>query len=83
MELGWYLIRISVYGPAVIEHMLLKVGLPPSTKVKSFNVENIPKIVEALGIAEAIINDAFSSNHKVTYDFKLENIYERLNSNFE
>lgn len=38
--------------------------------MKNFNIdENISKILEAFDIAEAIIDEAFSPNHKVRYIF--------------
>ncbi|RZC38320.1 nuclear export mediator factor NEMF -like [Asbolus verrucosus] len=48
------------YGPAIIEHVLLKQGFPNSTKIgKTFSIENdIQKVVCALEEAERLFEEA-------------------------
>lgn len=61
-----FITYLSVYGPAIIEHVLLSVGISPAFKVKDFNLEeSVIKLIEAFHLAETIIDTAFSSTNKV------------------
>uniref|UniRef100_A0A1B6FD40 NFACT RNA-binding domain-containing protein n=1 Tax=Cuerna arida TaxID=1464854 RepID=A0A1B6FD40_9HEMI len=53
------------YGPAVIDHMLLKVGLPPGVKLgKGFDISQVDKLCEALQEAESLLNQALTQPSK-------------------
>ena len=55
-----------VYGPAIIEHCLLCVGLSPGAKLKDLDLnDQLPSFNKAFEIAETIIDEAYSKNLKV------------------
>lgn len=57
---------VSEYGPAVIDHVLLKVGFPPNVKLgKGFDIAQVDKICEALEEAECLLNLGLSKPSKV------------------
>ena len=55
------------YGPAVIEHVLLRQGFSNSTKIgKTFSIENdTDKVLDALDEAEKLFAEAKESTSKV------------------
>lgn len=54
------------YGPAVINHVLDKVGLGSSKFGKGFSLENdLEKLINALKEAEQIINEGLQKTSKV------------------
>jgi len=58
---------IAVYGPSVIEHVLLSVGLSPNAKVtEGLFTEIGDKIVEALQKAEELVSLASKQTMKVS-----------------
>lgn len=55
-----------VYGPAIIEHCLLCVGLSTGAKLKDTDLnEQLPNLKKAFEIAETIIDEAYSKHLKV------------------
>jgi len=55
------------YGPAVIDHTLLKVGLPSGVKLgKGFEVSQVDKLCEALREAESLLDQALQQPSKVS-----------------
>lgn len=57
-----------MYGPAIIEHCLLHVGLSPGAKIKDLDVnETSSKLKEAFELAETILDEASSTNLKVLF----------------
>lgn len=59
--------RFVEYGPALLEHVLLKHGFTNASKVgKTFNVaEDLDKLMEAIDEAEQIMHNAKMSPAKV------------------
>ncbi|XP_054262763.1 ribosome quality control complex subunit NEMF homolog [Macrosteles quadrilineatus] len=69
------------YGPAVIDHMLLKVGLPPGVKLgKGFDLSQLHKICEALQEAEALLDQALQQPSK---GYVVQKAEKRLNKDGE
>lgn len=55
------------YGPAVIDHVLLTVGLKPGMKWgKDFDLNHLQKLSEALQEAEKLLDNALQSPAKVS-----------------
>lgn len=57
------------YGPALIEHALLKFGFTNASKVgKTFNItDDLPKLMEAIQEADSILESAKKQPFKVFY----------------
>lgn len=57
---------LAEYGPAVIDHMLLKVGFPLGVKLgKGFELNQVDKLVEAFQEAETLLDNALKHPSKV------------------
>lgn len=62
----WFL--LAEYGPALIDHMLLKVGFPVGVKLgKGFEIDQSDKLVEAFQEAEALLDHALKHPSKVSF----------------
>ena len=58
---------VSEYGPAIIDHILMKAGYLKNVKLgKGFDISQVNKIVEALQEAEKLLDTALSRPSKAS-----------------
>lgn len=69
--------HVVEYGPALIEHVLLKYGFTNSTKIgKSFDiVKDIDELMKALNEADLLFQSAKNKHSLVSHNSTVSNIY--------